>query len=246
MAGSPRCRRRTPRTGRSRSSARRTPIVRGSRPRARCSTPPRCGSRCSTSRGRPRPRLCIRSGYLALREVAGFFGFDYDDSPAPDDPISVPRDEFDEVYDEARRSGRPGAGPTATRPGATSPGWRVNYDRVLDHARRASSWRRTRRGCPIGRPSCRLRHYGWGRRRIEISRRSQRSPAPAVAQRSSKSQVSRESRRVAADEPLRAERHPERLGRQRQEERVGRDLTRVRGHRRPLAVDELGDVDALW
>src|SRR5207302_1587303 len=52
-------------------------------------------------------QLCIRSGYLALREVAGFFGFDYDDSPAPDDPISVARDEFDELYDKLVAAGLP-------------------------------------------------------------------------------------------------------------------------------------------
>ena len=34
----------------------------------------------------PNPPLCIRSGFLMLREVAGFFGFDYDEDPAPDDP----------------------------------------------------------------------------------------------------------------------------------------------------------------
>ena len=36
----------------------------------------------------PQAALCIRSGYLALREIADFFGFDYDHDPAPDDPIS--------------------------------------------------------------------------------------------------------------------------------------------------------------
>ena len=56
---------------------------------------------------RPRAALCIRSGYLALREIAGFFGFDYDDDPAPDDPISVTRDEFDEVYEQLGASGVP-------------------------------------------------------------------------------------------------------------------------------------------
>ena len=60
----------------------------------------------------PQAAVCIRSGYLALREVAGFFGFDYDDSPAPDDPISVTRDEFDEVCTALDR----GRGPGARRP----------------------------------------------------------------------------------------------------------------------------------
>src|SRR5205085_5677615 len=41
----------------------------------------------------PIPALCIRSGYLAFREVAGFFGYDYDNDPAPDAPISIAREE---------------------------------------------------------------------------------------------------------------------------------------------------------
>ena len=63
----------------------------------------------------PNAPLCIRSGFVALREIAGYFGFDYDDDPEPDDPISVTREEFDEVLRPARRrrasaQGRPRAG----------------------------------------------------------------------------------------------------------------------------------------
>src|SRR5215212_842936 len=43
--------------------------------------------------------LCIRSGYLTLREVAGFYGYDYDDNPAPGDPVSITHDEYNELYD---------------------------------------------------------------------------------------------------------------------------------------------------
>ena len=89
-----------------------------------------CDWRWSTSLRRPHAALCIRSGYLALREIAGFFGFDYDDDPAPDDPISVTRDEFDEVCDDLAEAGVP---VRADRDQAWRDfaGWRVNYDRVL-------------------------------------------------------------------------------------------------------------------
>src|SRR5690606_1636880 len=54
----------------------------------------------------------------------------YDPNPNPEDPISISRDEFDEVYDELRDSGIP---VIADREMAwrNFKGWRVNYDRVL-------------------------------------------------------------------------------------------------------------------
>jgi hypothetical protein len=120
----------------------------------------------------PQAAVCIRSGYLALREVAGFFGFDYSDSPLPDDPISVTRDEFDEVYDALVEEGVP---VHADRDQAWRDfaGWRVNYDRVLISLAGFvmapyAPWVSDRS------PIAPLPHYGWGRRRIEITRRAQR------------------------------------------------------------------------
>jgi hypothetical protein len=74
--------------------------------------------------------LCIRSGFLALREIAGYFGFEYDANPRPDDPISIARDEFDAVYDMLVSAGVP---VKADRDQAWRDfaGWRVNYDAVL-------------------------------------------------------------------------------------------------------------------
>jgi len=120
----------------------------------------------------PQAALCIRSGYLALREVAGFFGFDYDDSPAPTDPISVTRDEFDDLCRNLAEAGVP---LVADRDQAWRDfcGWRVNYDRVLI----------TLAGyvmAPYGpwvsdrSPIEPLTLYKWGKRRIEITRRAQR------------------------------------------------------------------------
>jgi hypothetical protein len=120
----------------------------------------------------PAAAVCIRSGYLALREVAGFFGFDYDDSPAPDDPISVTRDEFEEMYAQLGAAGVP-VKPDHDQAWRDFAGWRVNYDRVLVTLAAYvmapyAPWISDRS------PIVPLPHYGWGRRRIEITRRAQR------------------------------------------------------------------------
>ena len=120
----------------------------------------------------PSAPLCIRSGYLALREVAGFYGFDYDDSPAPDDPISVAREEFDELCDKLVEAGVP-VRPDRDQAWRDFAGWRVNYDRVLITLAGFvmapyAPWVSDRS------PIVPLRHYQWGRRRVEITRRAQR------------------------------------------------------------------------
>lgn len=120
----------------------------------------------------PYAALCIRSGYLALREVAGFFGFDYDDNPAPDDPISVSRDEFDALCARLAEAGVP-LKADRDQAWAAFVGWRVNYDRVLIALAAFvmapyAPWVSDRS------PVVPLKHYGWGKRRIEITRRAQR------------------------------------------------------------------------
>ncbi len=74
--------------------------------------------------------LCIRSGYLALRRISDFFGIEFDHDPAPDDPISITRAEFDEVWD---RLASIGVELNADQDQAWHDfaGWRVNYDTVL-------------------------------------------------------------------------------------------------------------------
>ena len=74
--------------------------------------------------------LCLRAGYLALRRVADFFGIPYDPDPAPDDPISIARDEFDEVVDHLRAAGVPIV-EDIDQAWRDFKGWRVNYDAVL-------------------------------------------------------------------------------------------------------------------
>jgi hypothetical protein len=78
----------------------------------------------------PAGGLCIRSGYLALREIAASYGFDFDANPRPDDPISISREEFDEVYERLGASGVP-VRPDRDRAWRDFRGWRVNYDGVL-------------------------------------------------------------------------------------------------------------------
>jgi hypothetical protein len=77
-----------------------------------------------------RADLCIRSGYLALRRIADYFSIPYNPSPAPDDPISISRLEFDQAYEQLSKSGLP---LRTDRDAAWQDfrGWRVNYDTVL-------------------------------------------------------------------------------------------------------------------
>ena len=74
--------------------------------------------------------VCIRSGFLALRRLADFFGIEFDPDPAPDDPISISRPEFDAAWDRMAVAGLP---LKADRDQAWQDfaGWRVNYDTVL-------------------------------------------------------------------------------------------------------------------
>jgi hypothetical protein len=74
--------------------------------------------------------LCLRAGYLALREVAGFFRIPFDPDPRPDDLISISREEFDRACGQLAESG---LALKADRDQAWRDfaGWRVNYDSVL-------------------------------------------------------------------------------------------------------------------
>lgn len=78
----------------------------------------------------PEAELCIRAGYVSLRRIADFYSIAYDPDPAPTDPISVTREEYDEVCDALAAVGVP---LKADRDQAWRDfaGWRVNYDTVL-------------------------------------------------------------------------------------------------------------------
>jgi hypothetical protein len=74
--------------------------------------------------------LCIRAGYLALRRISAFYSLPYSADPSADDPITVTRDEYDEVVGRLEAAGVP---LRADRDQAWHDfaGWRVNYDAVL-------------------------------------------------------------------------------------------------------------------
>ena len=78
----------------------------------------------------PDAQLCIRAGFLALQRIAAFFSIPFDATPAPGDPITISRAEWDQAVAEMAEAGMPlvddlDAGWKAYR------GWRVNYDTVL-------------------------------------------------------------------------------------------------------------------
>lgn len=78
----------------------------------------------------PEPQLCIRAGFLALRRIADLFGVAYDPDPAPSDPITISREEFDEACVSLAEAGVP---LVENRDAAWRDfrGWRVNYDVAL-------------------------------------------------------------------------------------------------------------------
>jgi hypothetical protein len=78
----------------------------------------------------PEPQYMIRAGYLCLRDLADFFLVPVDHDPAPTDPISIAREEFDEAYDRLRGSGV-AVKEDRERCWRDFAGWRVNYDTVL-------------------------------------------------------------------------------------------------------------------
>jgi hypothetical protein len=77
-----------------------------------------------------RTALCLRTGFLALRRLAEYFHTPFDPDPAPSDPITVTRDEFDVVVAQLRSGGLPIRSDDDAM-WAAFQGWRVNYDKAL-------------------------------------------------------------------------------------------------------------------
>jgi hypothetical protein len=78
----------------------------------------------------PDCQLCLRGGYVALRRIADFFSYPYNPNPQPDDPISIDRSEFDDLWKELSAAGLPMKADQA-KAWKDFCGWRVNYDSVL-------------------------------------------------------------------------------------------------------------------
>jgi hypothetical protein len=74
--------------------------------------------------------LCIRAGYLALRRICDFFALPYNPQPAPGDPISVTREEFEAACEQLAGTGVP-LKPDREQAWRDFSGWRVNYDTPL-------------------------------------------------------------------------------------------------------------------
>lgn len=78
----------------------------------------------------PHAQLCIRAGYLALRNIVDFFNLPHNPNPSPNDPISITRAEFDTVCDKLAEADVP-LKTDRDQAWHDFVGWRVNYDRVL-------------------------------------------------------------------------------------------------------------------
>lgn len=79
----------------------------------------------------PRAQLCIRAGFLSLRQISNFFRIPYRTDPQyPRDPISLSQSDFEMAYDIFAKAGLP---VKADREQAWQDfaGWRVNYDTVI-------------------------------------------------------------------------------------------------------------------
>lgn len=119
----------------------------------------------------PSAELCIRAGYLALRQIAAFFEIEYDPDPKPDDPICITREEYEAACRSLEMAGVP-LKEDRTRTWRDFAGWRVNYDRVLLELASLTMapyapWSSDRSHRDAGRRSGRIR-LGWPGIRFRI------------------------------------------------------------------------------
>lgn len=78
----------------------------------------------------PQGAITLRAGFLALQSIAHFYGAPIEVEPAPNDPISISRAEFDGMLDRLAESGLP-VRTDREQAWRDFAGWRVNYDRSL-------------------------------------------------------------------------------------------------------------------
>jgi hypothetical protein len=78
----------------------------------------------------PQAALCVRAGFLSLRRIADYFMIPHNDDPNADHPISISRQEFDQMYEQLGASGLP-LRHDREQAWIDYRGWRVNYDTVL-------------------------------------------------------------------------------------------------------------------
>ncbi|MBV8086504.1 MAG: hypothetical protein JO247_16990 [Chloroflexi bacterium] len=78
----------------------------------------------------PRADLCLRAGYVALRNIARLFRLPFDEHPEPFDAVSVAREEFEDACLRMAAAGVP-LKEDRDQAWRDFAGWRVNYDAVL-------------------------------------------------------------------------------------------------------------------
>jgi len=74
--------------------------------------------------------LCLRAGFLSLRNIAESLAVPFDPAPSPDAPISITKEEFLGAYRDLVEAGVP-VRPDPDQCWVDYAGWRVNYDTVL-------------------------------------------------------------------------------------------------------------------
>jgi hypothetical protein len=79
----------------------------------------------------PQEALCIRAGFVTLRQIADFFEIHYNRDPHwPDDSIQLTRDHFDQACEQLTLQGIPLVD-DLDQAWTDFAGWRVNYESVL-------------------------------------------------------------------------------------------------------------------
>jgi len=74
-------------------------------------------------------RLCIRMGFTCLRDIAMVMHIGFNPDPSPEDPISLPFDEFAEAVRRLERAGVP-LERSAEAAWPHFCGWRINYEAI--------------------------------------------------------------------------------------------------------------------
>ncbi|MCU1395129.1 MAG: hypothetical protein JWM34_3557 [Ilumatobacteraceae bacterium] len=74
--------------------------------------------------------IMLRTGWFCLRRICDFYGIQYVADPAPDDPISITREDFDIVCAQLAAAGVE-LKPDRDQCWRDFAGWRVNYDTAL-------------------------------------------------------------------------------------------------------------------
>jgi hypothetical protein len=73
------------------------------------------------------PRVALRQGFVAVRDIARAEGIEVDDDPSPDTPIALTFEEFSAAYDDVAAAGYD-MERTAADAWPHFRGWRVNYE----------------------------------------------------------------------------------------------------------------------